>query len=158
MLRMMFPSCFSKSRNFHVQSTVCGCALGLAVSPCWLADSSIFWHQSNAHLIVLFEVPGKFYKRSQEKNSFPAAGFFLAVQPTPWSRMVLVFRSRISGRCCVRAALMVFSASGFHRLGATKPVRSETNQAARLSGANHGSIGDSWPIAFSGCPRGTRVA
>src|ERR1700676_3546941 len=23
--------------------------------------------------------------------------------------------------------------------------------------ANHGSIGDSWPIAFSGCPRGTRV-
>jgi hypothetical protein len=27
--------------------------------------------------------PDKFYKRSQEKNSFPAAGFFLAVQPTP---------------------------------------------------------------------------
>src|SRR6202043_597602 len=23
--------------------------------------------------------------------------------------------------------------------------------------ANHGSIGDSWPIAFSGCPRGPRV-
>src|ERR1700675_4814672 len=24
--------------------------------------------------------------------------------------------------------------------------------------ANHGSIGDSWPIAFSGCPRGHRVS
>ena len=158
MLRMMFPSCFLKFRNFLVPSTGCGSEFGFAVSHCWLADSSIFWHQSNAHLIVLFEVPGKFYKRSQEKNSFPAAGFFLTVQPTPWSRIVLVFRSRISGRCCVRAALMVFSARGFHRLGATKPVRSETNQAARSSGANHGSIGDSWPIAFSGCPRGTRVA
>jgi hypothetical protein len=70
----------------------------------------------------------------------------------------LAFGSRILGRCFVRAALMVFSATGFHRLGATKPVRSETNQAARLSGANRGSIGGSWPIAFSGYPRGTRVA
>src|SRR5580704_15907907 len=24
--------------------------------------------------------------------------------------------------------------------------------------ANHGSIGDSWPIAFSGCPRGHKVS
>ena len=30
-------------------------------------------------------------------------------------------------------------------------------QAQRLSGANHGSIGGSWPMAFSGCPRGPRV-
>jgi len=46
---------------------------------------------------------------------------------------------------------------GFHRFWATKPVSSETSQAERWSGANHGSIGDSWPIAFSGCPRGPRV-
>ena len=38
-------------------------------------------------------------------------------------------------------AFSVFSTSGFHRFLATKPVRSETNKAAaRLSGANHGSI------------------
>src|SRR5713226_8910826 len=51
----------------------------------------------------------------------------------------------------------VSSTSGFHRLFATKPVSSETSKAERWSGANHGSIGDSWPIAFSGCPRGPRV-
>jgi len=34
---------------------------------------------------------------------------------------------------------------------------SETWQALRLYGVNHGSICDSWPIAFSGCPRGHRV-
>src|SRR5713226_9111882 len=51
----------------------------------------------------------------------------------------------------------VSSTSGFHRLLATKPVSSETSKAERWSGANHGSIGDSWPIAFSGCPRGPRV-
>jgi hypothetical protein len=42
------------------------------------------------------------------------------------------------------------------------PVRNEAlqfgnQQAERWSDANHGSIGDSWPIAFSGCPRGPRV-
>jgi hypothetical protein len=51
----------------------------------------------------------------------------------------------------------VSSTSGFHRLFATKPISSETSKAERWSGANHGSIGDSWPIAFSGCPRGPRV-
>jgi hypothetical protein len=30
--------------------------------------------------------PDKFYKRSQGKNSFPAAGFFLAVQPTSFEQ------------------------------------------------------------------------
>src|SRR3984893_13421753 len=37
-------------------------------------------------------------------------------------------------------------------------ISSETSKAERWSGANHGSIGDSWPIAFSGCPRGPRVS
>ena len=54
-------------------------------------------------------------------------------------------------------AVWIFSTSGFHRLFATKPVSSETSKAERWSGANHGSIGDSWPIAFSGYPRGPRV-
>src|SRR5271169_1322804 len=43
--------------------------------------------------------PGKFYKRSQEKNSFPAAGFLVGFQPTSWSRIVVAFRSVLSGRC-----------------------------------------------------------
>ena len=55
-------------------------------------------------------------------------------------------------------AVWVFSTSGFHRFFATKRVSSETSKAERWSGANHGSIGDSWPIAFSGYPRGSRVA
>ena len=45
----------------------------------------------------------------------------------------------------------------FSSLFATKPFSSEASQAERWSGANHGSIGDSWPIAFSGYPRGPRV-
>ncbi len=49
------------------------------------------------------------------------------------------------------------SASGFHRVLATKPVSSETSKAERWSGGDHGSIWDSWPIAFSGYPRGPRV-
>src|SRR5215469_17752536 len=57
----------------------------------------------------------------------------------------------------VAQAVWVSSTSGFHRLFATKPVSSETSKAERWSGANHGSIGDSWPIAFSGYPRGPRV-
>jgi hypothetical protein len=87
------------------------------------------------------------------------AGVLLAVQPTSLSRFVLAFRSVSSGRYDRCVALLVFSTSRFHRLCATKPIDSETNKAAtRLSGANHGSIGDSWPIAFSGGARGTRVA
>jgi hypothetical protein len=55
-------------------------------------------------------------------------------------------------------AVWIFSTSGFHRSFATKPFSSETSKAERWSSANHGSIGDSWPIAFSGYPRGPRVA
>jgi hypothetical protein len=52
---------------------------------------------------------------------------------------------------------LIFLTSGFHRfLRRSQPVLRQTSNA-RLLGANHGSIGDSWPIAFSGCPRGTRV-
>src|SRR5215469_13889245 len=34
---------------------------------------------------------------------------------------------------------------------------SETSKAERCSSGDHGSIWDSWPIAFSGYPRGPRV-
>src|ERR1700687_1074813 len=62
----------------------------------------------------------------------------------------------VAGR--VAPAIWVFSTSGFHYVLATKPVSSETSKAERWSfGVNHGSIRDSWPIAFSGCPRGPRV-
>jgi len=54
-------------------------------------------------------------------------------------------------------AVWVFSTSGFHRLLATKPVSSETSKAERRSSGHHGSIWDSWPITFSGYPRGPRV-
>ena len=44
------------------------------------------------------ESPGKFYKRSQEENTSPAAGFFLVVQPTPVEQDCCCFRSANSGR------------------------------------------------------------
>jgi hypothetical protein len=72
--------------------------------------------------------PDQFHKGSQEKNTFPVAGVFLAVQPAPWSRIVSAFRSADSGRYDIGVALLVFSTSGFHRFLATKPVRSETNK------------------------------
>ena len=40
----------------------------------------------------------------------------------------MAFRSVISGRCFIQATLLVFSPSGFHHFGATKPVRSETHK------------------------------
>src|SRR5579864_6112071 len=87
------------------------------------------------------------------------AGFFVDVQPIRLSKVVLGFRSIGSERCeysC--AAVWVFTTSGFHRFLATTPVRSETNKAERWpNGGDHSSIWDSWPIAFSGYPRGPRV-
>src|SRR5271154_4057644 len=72
--------------------------------------------------------PDKFYKRSQGKNTSPVAGGFLAVQPASLSKIAVACRSVISGRCSIQAALLVFSASGFRRFGATKPVSSETHK------------------------------
>src|SRR6267378_2449068 len=54
-------------------------------------------------------------------------------------------------------AVWVSSTSGFHCFFATKPVCSETSKAERRSSGVHSSIWDSWPIAFSGYPRGPRV-
>ncbi len=78
--------------------------------------------------------------------------------PLDRARSVLACRSKVSvaGHC--GPAGWVFSTRGFHCFFATKPIGSETSKAERgRSVVNHGSIWDSWPIAFSGCPRGPRV-
>lgn len=67
-------------------------------------------------------------KGVKKKNTSPVAGFLLDVQPTPLSRIVLAFRSLDSGRYDIGVALLVFSAGGFHRFLATRPVRSETDK------------------------------
>jgi len=54
-------------------------------------------------------------------------------------------------------AFWVFSTSGSHCLIATKPVSSETSKPEQRSIGDHSSIWDSWPMAFSGYPRGPRV-
>src|ERR1700678_506327 len=108
--------------------SICSSILDSAQSGKWIEHSQ---HNPNSCLLApkRLSTPDKFYKRSQGENTSPSAGFFLAVQPTPWSRIVVAFRSVISGRCFIRAARLVFLASGFHRLGATKPVRSETTSS-----------------------------
>jgi hypothetical protein len=58
---------------------------------------------------------------------------------------------------CRGPAFGVFSTSGFHRFFATKPVSSETSKPERGSNGDHSSIWDSWPMAFSGYPRGPKV-
>jgi hypothetical protein len=99
-----------------------------------------------------------FYKsRSQEKTHPLRLEFFLLRSPLERTRSVLTCRGMrsVAGRC--GPAVWIFSTSGFHRSFATKPISSETSKAERWSGGDHGSIRDSWPIAFSGCPRGPRV-
>src|SRR6266436_1141860 len=103
--------------------------------------------------------PGKFYKgRSQEKTHLLRLEFFLLLSPLDQASSVLTFRAMctVAGPC--DPVVLVFSTSGFHRFLATKPVSSETGKAERRSKfGDHSSIWDSWPIAFSGYPRGPRV-
>src|ERR1019366_1383812 len=61
-------------------------------------------------------------------------------------------RRRSSGVVPLGYSISVVASS----LVATTPISFETNQAVRLYGVNHGSIGGSWPSAFSGYPRGHR--
>jgi hypothetical protein len=104
-------------------------------------------------------MPGKFYKgRTQEKTPLPRLEFFLLRSPPDRARSVLTARTKCSVAGHYGPAVRVFSTSGFHRFLATKPISSETNKAERSSVGDHSSIRDSWPIAFSGYPRGTRVA
>src|SRR5271169_3796114 len=68
-------------------------------------------------------VPDLFYKRSQEKNTSPVAGFFLGFQPTALSRIVLAFRSVISGRYAP-----LHSAFGFLCQRFSSPWRNEASR------------------------------
>jgi hypothetical protein len=67
-------------------------------------------------------MPDKFYKRSQGKNTSSTAGSFIGLQPASWSRIVLAFRSTISGRYAQLRSGFGFPSSGFHPFDATKPV------------------------------------
>jgi len=103
--------------------------------------------------------PGKFYKgRSQEKTPLQQLELFLLLSPLDGAGSVLTARTRcsVAGQC--DPVVGVFSTSGFHRFLATKPVSSETSKPEPRSSGDHSSIWDSWPIAFSGYPRGPRVA
>src|SRR6266853_3069401 len=105
-----------------------------------------------------FPSPGKFYKKgSQEKTHLQRLDVFLLRSPFEGAGSVLSCRARCSVAGHGGPAVRVFSPSGFHYLFATKPVSSETSKAERRSVGDHSSIRDSWPIAFSGYPRGPRV-
>ncbi len=97
--------------------------------------------------------PDKFSNRGKSrKNTSPAAGVFLASQPRERAR---VLTSRTRSRCQASYSIWV----RYHLMACrTKPIGSETRKAERWSGANHSSIGDSWPMAFSGYPRGHKVS
>jgi hypothetical protein len=58
---------------------------------------------------------------------------------------------------CHSARFWVFPFSADSYCWCDDAFGSGRGQAAWLSDVNHGSIGDSWPIAFSGCPRGHTV-
>jgi hypothetical protein len=104
------------------------------------------------------QVPGKFYKgRSQEKTHLLRLNFFLLLSPLDRARSVLTFRAMCSVAGHSGPAVWVSAASGFHCLFATKPFSSETSKAEPRSSGDHSSIRDSWPMAFSGYPRGPRV-
>jgi hypothetical protein len=101
--------------------------------------------------------PVKFYKGgSQEKTLLLRPEFFLLPSPRDGAR-VLTCRAMVSVCRAQGPSDLGFFYQRFSSPIATKPISSETRKAERWSGANHGSIGDSWPIAFSGCPRGPRV-
>src|SRR5579864_8596525 len=102
--------------------------------------------------------PDKFYKGgSQEKTLLRRPEFFLL--PSPYDRARVLICRAIDSVCSAQwPSDLGFFYQRFSSPVATKPISSETRKAERWSGANHGSIGDSWPIAFSGYPRGPRVA
>ena len=77
--------------------------------------------------------------------------------PLECAGSVLTCRTLCSVAGHLGPAIGVSSTSGFHCLIATKPVSSETSKPERRSNGDHSSIWDSWPMAFSGHPRGPRV-
>jgi hypothetical protein len=120
-----------------------------------------YFGQMTSHPELITEqviTSGLLYKRgSQEKISLRRLDFFLLHSPLDRARSVLTRRAMSSVAGYYTPAVWISSTSGFHRLFATKPVSSETSKAEQWSSGDHGSIWDSWPIAFSGYPRGPRV-
>ena len=102
--------------------------------------------------------PGKFYKgRSQEKTHPLRPEFFLLLSPLDRARSVLTYRAMCSVAGNLTpwfgfSLLAVFIASWRRSLSVPKPTKQNGGQFG-----DHSSIWDSWPIAFSGCPRGPRV-
>ena len=87
----------------------------------------------------------------------PIAGISLAFRPRRLSRMCLDRPHHSLGSWAWAREVGGFSRSGCHRLWARMPIQFRNQQAERRSSGDHGSIWDSWPIAFSGYPRGPRV-
>ena len=87
---------------------------------------------------------------SQEKTHLLRLEFFLLRSPLGRARSVLTYRAMCSVTVQGDPVVWVFSTSGFHRFFATKPVSSETSKQYGGQTGDHSSIGDSWPIAFSG--------
>jgi hypothetical protein len=85
------------------------------------------------------------------------ARVFLPSQPTRSSESCSKLPRHGLGCWAVCRRRLRFLLPAVHRMFATKPASSETSKAETVVSANHGSIGDSWPIAFSGYPRGPRV-
>jgi len=95
--------------------------------------------------------------KSRKKTS-PAAGIFLLSQPTSLSRICSDLPRRVLGCWAQRRRNFGFLYQRFsslylrRSLSVPKPAKQNVGHSG-----DHGSIWDSWPIAFSGYPRGPRV-
>src|SRR6202171_4635004 len=112
-------------------------------------------HSSRAHLGGL--PPIRFYKgRSQEKTHLLRPEFFLLLSPLDRASSVLTYRAMcsVAGPCDPVNLDQRFSSLVLDEACQFRNQQSRTV----VKFGDHSSIWDSWPIAFSGCPRGTRVA
>src|SRR6058998_2251918 len=65
--------------------------------------------------------------------------------------------SRSWSRCLILRCVAVTSQRGFMLAIVATPSFLKRTSMTVCQVGNHGPIGDSWPIAFLGCPRGHRV-
>ena len=100
--------------------------------------------------------PDKFYKgRSQEKTHLLRLEFFLLRSPLDGAGSVLTARAKCSVAGPCGPAVWVFSTSAFHRFFDDEACQFRNQQSRTVVNVgDHSSIRDSWPIAFSGYPRG----
>jgi hypothetical protein len=103
--------------------------------------------------------PDKFYKgRSQEKTHLLRLEFLLLRSPLDGAGSVLTARAKCSVAGQLDPVVWVFSTSGFHRFLGDEAHQFRNQQSRTVVNVgDHSSIWDSWPIAFSGYPRGPRV-